>query len=107
MPLVHHIVEDGIALITLNRPKRMNAVDSALRDELIGLLGRLDADGAVGAIVITGAGERAFSAGQDFGETAGMAATQLPRWLNHQKAMYQCSRPFSRVRPKRDADSHG
>ena len=92
MDPVTHAIDDGIALVTLNRPERMNAVDTALRDALIATLGQLDRDDAVGAIVITGSGERAFSAGQDLAETAGMEATDLPGWLNHQKAMYQAVR---------------
>lgn len=96
MPNVLLSLENGIALVTLNRPDRMNAVNAALRDELIGLLGRLDADDGVEAVVITGAGDRAFSAGQDLGETAGMAATDLPGWLNHQRAMYQAVRDLTK-----------
>lgn len=88
--------DDGLALVTLDRPERMNAVDDALRDALIGTLARLDADPDVAAIVITGAGERAFSAGQDLAETAGMQPADLPRWLNHQKAMYQAVRDVSK-----------
>jgi enoyl-CoA hydratase/carnithine racemase len=90
------VAEDGVALVTLNRPKRLNAVDGAMRDALIALLPELDRDPAVAAIVITGAGERAFSAGQDLAETAGMAPADLPRWLNHQKAMYQAVRDLTK-----------
>ncbi|HXP31281.1 MAG TPA: enoyl-CoA hydratase/isomerase family protein [Stellaceae bacterium] len=54
----------GVATLTLNRPERRNAFDDALIGELRGALDRLAADGAVRAVVLTGAGS-AFSAGAD------------------------------------------
>jgi methylglutaconyl-CoA hydratase len=54
----------GIATLTLSRPERRNAFDDALIAELRGALDRLAADGAVRAVVLTGAGS-AFSAGAD------------------------------------------
>ena len=57
-------VEDGIATITLNRPDRMNAFTTRMRDELVSLFDETDADDAVRAVIITGAG-RAFCAGAD------------------------------------------
>jgi enoyl-CoA hydratase/carnithine racemase len=61
--LVSHA--DGVATITLNRPERMNAWNAQLSSELSQALDAADADDAVRAIVITGAG-RAFCAGDDF-----------------------------------------
>ena len=55
-----------VGLITLNRPKALNALNDALMDELGGALGRFDADEGIGAIVITGS-EKAFAAGADIG----------------------------------------
>jgi crotonobetainyl-CoA hydratase len=56
---------DGhVALLTLNRPEALNAVNAALADELGGHLERAAADAEVRAIVVTGAG-RAFCAGAD------------------------------------------
>jgi enoyl-CoA hydratase/carnithine racemase len=57
-----------VGLVTLNRPEKLNALSSALVNELEHALRDLDADDEVGAIVITGAGERAFSAGGDMVE---------------------------------------
>lgn len=82
----------AIAIVRLNRPDRLNAINTALRTELIGLLERLNAADEVRAIVIAGSGERAFSAGQDLDESAAIAPTDIPRWLNHQRAMYQAVR---------------
>jgi enoyl-CoA hydratase len=61
-------VEEGIATITLNRPDRMNALTHPLEAELHRTFDKADADRAVRAIILTGAG-RAFSAGYDQGQT--------------------------------------
>jgi enoyl-CoA hydratase len=55
-----------VALITLNRPKQLNALNDALMNELGDALAKFDADEGIGAIVITG-GEKAFAAGADIG----------------------------------------
>src|SRR5262245_24883004 len=57
-------VADGVAVLTLNRPGRLNAMSGAMMDRLMEALPRLADDGAVGAVVLTGAG-RAFCAGGD------------------------------------------
>jgi enoyl-CoA hydratase len=56
-------------LITLNRPKQLNALNDALMDELGAALLAFDADDAIGCIVITGS-EKAFAAGADIGAMA-------------------------------------
>lgn len=58
-------VREGIAKITLNRPDRMNAMSLELRNEIIVAAEAASADNGVKVIVITGAGDRAFSAGAD------------------------------------------
>ena len=60
-------IEDGIGTITLNRPDSLNAMNRKLSAELHDAMNSLDANDAVGCIVITGAG-RAFSAGGDIHE---------------------------------------
>ena len=55
-----------VGLITLNRPKALNALNDALMDEVGAVLAKFDADEAIGCIVITGS-ERAFAAGADIG----------------------------------------
>jgi enoyl-CoA hydratase/carnithine racemase len=57
-------VEDGVATITLNRPEKMNAYHFALGAELSNAYARCDADDAVRAVILTGAG-KAFCAGAD------------------------------------------
>jgi enoyl-CoA hydratase/carnithine racemase len=66
-------VGDGVRVITLNRPHRLNAIVPELLDDLIAALQDADRDPGVGAVVLTGAG-RAFCAGDDlkeFGSQAG------------------------------------
>src|SRR6202158_4809495 len=60
-------IEDGVGIITLNRPEKLNAMNRRPASEVHGAVQRLDADDAVGCIVLTGAG-RAFSAGGDIHE---------------------------------------
>jgi enoyl-CoA hydratase/carnithine racemase len=57
-------VEDGIALVTLNRPEKLNAFNTQMMKDLIAVFDETDADDAVRAVIITGAG-RAFCAGAD------------------------------------------
>jgi enoyl-CoA hydratase len=58
---------DGVAVLTLDRPQRRNALTSALMVALAETMARLDADGTVGSIVLTGR-DPAFCAGLDLGE---------------------------------------
>ncbi|MFI9801530.1 MULTISPECIES: enoyl-CoA hydratase/isomerase family protein [unclassified Streptomyces] len=55
----------GVAVVTLDRPGRLNALDLATRDELVAAWGRMRFDDTVRAVVLTGAGERAFCTGLD------------------------------------------
>ena len=61
-------IEDGVAVVTLNRPAVMNALNMQLREELMALCHDLDADPAVSAAIFTGAGDKAFCAGADLKE---------------------------------------
>ncbi len=65
---VRYEAKDGIALITLDRPDVLNAMNNAMRTELLEIFTRLRTDDAVKAVVVTGAGERAFCAGADIRE---------------------------------------
>ncbi len=61
-------VEHGIAVMTLNRPSKLNALNYELIDRLMLLLDRIEGEAAIRAVILTGAGERAFSAGADIHE---------------------------------------
>jgi enoyl-CoA hydratase/carnithine racemase len=62
-------VEDGIATVTMNRPERLNAMNPAMREQLVSVFDETDADDEVRVVVITGAG-RGFCAGADVSEGA-------------------------------------
>lgn len=65
-----------VALITINRPDKLNALNIATRKELADALDELRSDEEVRVVVITGAGEKAFIAGADISEFAGRTAVQ-------------------------------
>lgn len=77
-----------VAVVTLNRPEVMNAWHSAMRVEITEAMGKLNADPAVKAIVMTGAGDRAFSAGQDLNETKAFDAKRAAEWIEEWRRMY-------------------
>ncbi|PJG55967.1 enoyl-CoA hydratase [Bradyrhizobium forestalis] len=58
----------AVALLTFNRPNKLNALSYALIDRLMDILDRIEDDANVRAVVLTGAGDRAFSAGADIAE---------------------------------------
>ncbi|MDQ0382374.1 enoyl-CoA hydratase/isomerase family protein [Amycolatopsis thermophila] len=58
-------VADGVAVVTLNRPDVRNAINDQVLDDLRAALGEIRDDDKAGAVVFTGAGERAFAAGAD------------------------------------------
>jgi enoyl-CoA hydratase len=89
---------DGVATITLNRPDVHNAMNETMRRELTGVFERLATDDAVRVVVVTGAGERAFSAGADIRE---FVAPQAPvqfrdsrRRVDFRQAMDRCPQPI-------------
>lgn len=70
---------DGIAILTINRPKRLNALDRALLRELDAAFQSLEADSSVRGVLVTGAGDRAFAAGADLTELAEASPEEAER----------------------------
>ena len=82
-----------VALLTLNRPERLNAWHRPMREEFSRALGALELDPDVRAIVLTGAGERAFSAGQDLVEAQALASAAAGEdWIEEWHALYRVVR---------------
>ena len=86
---IRYEVDGGVLTVTLDRPARLNAVTSVMIDELIEAFDRADADDAVRAVIVTGAG-RAFCAGADlsggartFDAEARAAASDAPPGSPH------------------------
>jgi len=91
-------IADGIATVTLNRPEAMNALSKALRHRLYAVMTALDADDAVRAVILTGAGTRAFTAGLDLKELGSQegalgAANAEGADENPVKAIESCRKP--------------
>jgi enoyl-CoA hydratase/carnithine racemase len=78
----------GIVVLTLNRPEVMNAIDMELFELLYSALDELERDDTVRVIVLTGAGERAFSAGFDIREMAGFDAGTMATAFAHRDKLF-------------------
>ncbi|MCC6533516.1 MAG: enoyl-CoA hydratase/isomerase family protein [Burkholderiales bacterium] len=76
-------VGEGIACVTLNRPESMNAINYALRAELMELFPRMDTRDDVRVIVVTGAGDRAFCSGADLKERSEQTTDSMYRYRRH------------------------
>src|SRR5688572_17641930 len=63
---------DGIALVTINRPDKLNALNAETVQELDAVVRDIAGDDAVRAVILTGSGDKAFVAGADIGELAQM-----------------------------------
>ena len=83
-------IVDGVATVTLNRPEVMNAINLALREEVIKTAAELDANKDVRAIVLTGAGDKSFCVGADLKERQQKTVEEMyhfrryvnPRWVS-------------------------
>jgi enoyl-CoA hydratase/carnithine racemase len=92
---VHTEKHGRVAVVTLNRPERLNAVNFPLRSELMAALAKFNADHSVGAIVVTGAG-RGFCAGEDLSEASSITLEHVSRLFNHQRGMYLAMRDLTK-----------
>jgi enoyl-CoA hydratase len=73
--------EDGAGIVTMNRPDVLNAMNRKMFGELTNAINTLNEDDSIGCIVITGSGERAFSAGGDIHEQRSDDRTYTPEQL--------------------------
>jgi len=76
VPVLLHDRNGHVAIITLNRPEKLNALNAELRDALLSKLDELEIDDEVRAVVIHGAGDKAFVAGADISEFAARSPEQ-------------------------------
>src|SRR5256714_15541310 len=79
-----------VAILTINRPDKLNALNIPTRNEILAALDQLEQDDEVRVVVVTGAGEKAFIAGADINEFAGMTAVA-------QRAVMKGRRAFDAV----------
>lgn len=66
--LIRYEKRGAIALLMLNRPEKLNALNYAMNDRLLELFDKIETDPSIRAVILTGAGDRAFSAGGDIHE---------------------------------------
>jgi enoyl-CoA hydratase len=87
---------DGVGIITLNRPEVLNAWDKPMRDQLVGALDAMEADSEIRAVILTGAGDRAFGAGQDFNEGKTFDSDRAEDWVKEWERLYDRMRSLSK-----------
>ncbi|WP_312364705.1 enoyl-CoA hydratase/isomerase family protein [Ensifer sp.] len=85
-----------VGIITLNRPEILNAWHSAMRQQLVAAFKAFEEDEAVRAIILTGAGDRAFSAGQDLNETRTFDGARGQEWVGEWERLYDAMRSLSK-----------
>src|SRR5262245_62192041 len=92
--------KDGVATVTLNRPDRMNSLTTPMLQQLAAALPELADDPEVRVVVLTGAGERAFSAGADLAppearspaDSVGAGGPTLEGSFGHMERLQETSR---------------
>jgi len=76
---IRYEVADGVAVVTLNRPDKLNAYTEHMRDEIVSVFDLIDADDAVRAVIVTGEG-RGFCSGADLGDPSGAPQGDVGAW---------------------------
>lgn len=88
--------DDGIAVLSLNRPSALNAVNDAMRWVLIARLKEVNADDRVRAVILKGADARAFSSGQDLEDACAVGLDGLVAWQEKQRKLLQAVRDLDK-----------
>ena len=101
------IARDGaIATVTLNRPHKLNALTKSMWRDLGSAIDALSADDALRCIIVRGAGERAFSPGNDIGEFA-IERSNKAQAIDYGRAMHATAAALARCRHPLVAQIHG
>jgi enoyl-CoA hydratase len=80
MPTIRIERDDSVATLLLNRPDKLNSLDQELLGELLAAIASLESDATVRAVVMTGAGDRAFAAGADIAAMSAMSPPEAKRF---------------------------
>ncbi len=93
-------VDERVAIITFNRPAKLNAFNQGVKDETRDAVRRFDQDSDRRVLIITGAGDKAFSAGYDLQEATSTPRTDIEKWRGRlhddytfTRAPWECSKP--------------
>lgn len=89
-------VADRVGSITLDRQDRLNAWNREMRDAIVAAVKRFGADAEIGAVILTGAGDRAFCAGQDLEEAHGFDADRAEVWMREWETYYDALRALTK-----------
>jgi enoyl-CoA hydratase len=73
--------KDGIAKVTLNRPDKLNALNSTVYQELYDVFESIENDAEVRVVILTGSGEKAFAAGSDVAEMQNMGPLEIQKFM--------------------------
>ena len=85
-----------LAIITLNRPDKMNALNSQAVAELVAATEEIEKNDDIRVVIVTGAGQRAFSSGSDLTELQGITAVELRRRIESPNIIRKLSKPVVR-----------
>lgn len=88
--------QGAIGIITLNRPEVLNAWNKPMREALIVAFDTFEADPEVRALILTGAGARAFGAGQDLNETKTFDGDRAEEWVAEWERLYDRMRSLTK-----------
>jgi len=86
--------KNRLATITLNRPEKMNALNSQVNSELIHITEDVEMDSAIRVVILTGAGDRAFSSGSDLTELKDIPALEFRQRLEAANIIRKASKPI-------------
>jgi len=91
MQFEHVIIEKlrNVAKLVINRPERLNAMSEKTRYEIIGALKKIESERTIKSLIITGAGNRAFSAGQDLEESKEFSSRKAKEWVRQWGELYR------------------
>jgi enoyl-CoA hydratase len=81
--------QDGVALVTVSRPEKLNALNRDTVGELADAFQRAREDGAIRALIVTGAGEKAFVAGADINELAAVSPVEAQALASRGQAIFR------------------
>ena len=88
MPTIRYEKQDNIRIITINRPEALNALNTAVFNELEPLVGEIERDATLAALIITGEG-RSFVAGADIGEQCPMDLEAGRKWARRGSSVFR------------------